>query len=234
MDRALGRAEKWIHPELFQFEGGRIGRRFADALAHKARAGVRVRVLYDWVGSLLVPRSFWCGLRRAGVEVRVVNPPAAGSPLRVFERDHRKLFAVDGRYASTGGASVADRPLAGALPGNGAALPRHLRRRPEPRGGRSRAGLRRGVGPLGGAAAPRGDPATLPPPAAGTGRPVPTTVTFTRRSPVLADVPPSGSPICQDASLRAGTTAEQPAPRFQHAPCLVLRSGTAKQYTRDV
>ena len=104
----IGRAEKWIHLELFQFEGGRIGGRFAEALAQKAREGVRVRVLYDWVGSLLVPRSFWRGLRRAGVEVRVVNPPAAMSPLRVLERDHRKLLAVDGRYASTGGVSVAD------------------------------------------------------------------------------------------------------------------------------
>jgi cardiolipin synthase A/B len=47
-------------------------------------------------------------LRRAGVEVRVVNPPTIGSPLRVFDRDHRKLLAVDGLYASTGGVSIAD------------------------------------------------------------------------------------------------------------------------------
>ena len=62
----IGRAEKWVHLELFQFEGGTIGRRFAEAFAQKAREGVHVRVLYDWVGSLLVPRSFWSGLRRAG------------------------------------------------------------------------------------------------------------------------------------------------------------------------
>src|SRR5829696_5348933 len=78
----IGRAEKWVHLELFQFEDDMIGRRFAEALAQKAREGVRVRVLYDWIGSFLVPRSFWRGLRRAGVQVRVVNPPAAGSPLR--------------------------------------------------------------------------------------------------------------------------------------------------------
>ena len=42
------------------------------------------------------------------MEVRVVNPPALSSPLRVFERDHRKLLAVDGLYASTGGVSLAD------------------------------------------------------------------------------------------------------------------------------
>jgi len=67
-----------------------------------------VRVLYDWMGSFMVPRSFWRELRRAGVEVRVVNPPTIGSPLRVFDRDHRKLLAVDGLYASTGGVSIAD------------------------------------------------------------------------------------------------------------------------------
>src|SRR5215207_8766564 len=60
------------------------------------------------MGSFMVPRSFWRELRRAGVEVRVVNPLAPSSPLRVFQRDHRKLLAVDGLYASTGGVSVAD------------------------------------------------------------------------------------------------------------------------------
>jgi cardiolipin synthase len=104
----IGRAEKWIHLELFQFEGDRTGHRFAEAITQKAREGVHVRVLYDWMGSFMVPRSFWRELRHEGVEVRVVNPPTIGSPLRVFDRDHRKLIAVDGLYASTGGVSVAD------------------------------------------------------------------------------------------------------------------------------
>ena len=104
----IGRAEKWVHLEFFQFEGDRTGRRFAEAIMQKAREGIHVRVLYDWLGSLMVPRYFWRELRRAGVDVRVVNPPALSSPLRVFERDHRKLLAVDGLYASTGGVSIAD------------------------------------------------------------------------------------------------------------------------------
>jgi cardiolipin synthase A/B len=104
----IGRAEKWVHLEFFQFEDDRTGHRFAEVLTQKAREGVHVRLLYDWIGSLLVPRSFWRELRSARVEVRVVNPPALSSPLRVLERDHRKLLAVDGRYGSTGGVSVAD------------------------------------------------------------------------------------------------------------------------------
>ncbi|AHY46244.1 Phosphatidylserine/phosphatidylglycerophosphate/cardiolipin synthase-related enzyme [Rubrobacter radiotolerans] len=101
-------AERWVHLELFQFEGTGVGERFGEALSRKAREGVRVRVLYDWLGSFYVSRSFWRELRRAGVEVRVVNPPTPASPLRVVQRDHRKLLAVDGLYASTGGVSVAD------------------------------------------------------------------------------------------------------------------------------
>jgi cardiolipin synthase A/B len=69
---------------------------------------VKVRVLHDWFGCLDVPRSFWNRMREAGVEVKAVNPPASGSPLGVIRRDHRKLLAVDGEYASTGGVCISD------------------------------------------------------------------------------------------------------------------------------
>src|SRR3712207_4377222 len=55
-----------------------------------------------------VPRSFWQKLRRAGVEVQAVNPPTLGAPLGAIRRDHRKLIAVDGEYASTGGVCISD------------------------------------------------------------------------------------------------------------------------------
>ena len=81
--------------------------RFADALSAKAAGGVTVRVLHDWFGCMDVPRSFWRGLREAGVEVRAVNPARVGPPLGAIRRDHRKL-AVDGEYASTGGVCISD------------------------------------------------------------------------------------------------------------------------------
>src|SRR5215212_5410943 len=68
----------------------------------------RVRVLHDWFGCLDVPRSFWKGMREVGVQVKAVNPPASGPPLGVIRRDHRKLIAVDGEYASTGGVCISD------------------------------------------------------------------------------------------------------------------------------
>jgi len=76
---AIGRAERWVHLDNYIFQNDEIGNRFADALSAKAAEGVRVRVLHDWFGCLDVPRSFWRGLREAGVDVRAVNPPPRAS-----------------------------------------------------------------------------------------------------------------------------------------------------------
>jgi len=105
---AIARARRWVHLDNYIFQDDSTGQRFAMALAEKASEGVKVRVLYDWFGSSDVPRSFWRGLREAGVEVRAVNPPTLGAPLGVIRRDHRKLLAVDGEYASTGGVCISD------------------------------------------------------------------------------------------------------------------------------
>jgi cardiolipin synthase A/B len=105
---AIAGAKRWVHLDNYIFENDEIGHKFADALSAKAAEGVTVRVLHDWFGCLDVPRSFWRGLREAGVEVGTVNPPASGPPLGAIRRDHRKLLAVDGDYASTGGVCIAD------------------------------------------------------------------------------------------------------------------------------
>jgi cardiolipin synthase len=59
-----------------------------------------------------VSHAFWRNLRHAGVDVRIVNPPRLSVPLKVFQRDHRKVLAVDGTYASAGGICIADQWLA--------------------------------------------------------------------------------------------------------------------------
>lgn len=101
-------AKRWVHLENYIFKADRIGHRFAEALAAKAKEGVPVRILYDWFGSMDVPRSFWEELRQAGVEARAVNPPTLREPLDFLLRDHRKLLAVDGAYASAGGVCISD------------------------------------------------------------------------------------------------------------------------------
>ena len=105
---AIAGAERWVHLDNYIFRDDEVGERFARALIRKAEEGVSVRVLYDWFGCLDVDRSFWRRMREAGVDVRAVNPPTLGGPLGAIRRDHRKLLAVDGEYASTGGVCISD------------------------------------------------------------------------------------------------------------------------------
>jgi len=84
-----------------------VGEEFATALMEKARAGVRVRVLYDWFGSLgKARRKFWNKMRAEGVEVRCYNPPRLSSPLGWFSRDHRKTLTIDGQVGFISGLCV--------------------------------------------------------------------------------------------------------------------------------
>lgn len=113
-------AERWIHLENYILRDDRTGRMFRTLLCDKAREGVRVRVLYDWLGCWATPPSFWKPFRAAGVEVRAFAPPRLRTPLAVFRRDHRKSLVVDGRYASVAGLCIGDEwagdPLRGQLP----------------------------------------------------------------------------------------------------------------------
>jgi cardiolipin synthase len=101
-------AKRWVHFENYIIRDDATGRRFADRLIERARAGVTVRVLYDWLGSRATSRRYWERLRQAGVDLRCFNPP---SLLRIFEnvsRDHRKLVACDGAHAIVGGLCIGD------------------------------------------------------------------------------------------------------------------------------
>ncbi len=100
---AIGSAERFVHFENYILRDDAIGRAFRDALAAKAREGVPVRVLYDWVGCWATPRRYWKPFRQAGVEVRAFNRPRLRDPFGVLQRDHRKLVCVDGHTAFVGG-----------------------------------------------------------------------------------------------------------------------------------
>jgi cardiolipin synthase A/B len=105
---AIRSAECVIHFENFIIADDETGRIFADALMERAQAGVRVRVLYDWLGSSFraLP-AFWRRLREAGVEARVFNPPRLTDPFWV-RRNHRKLITVDGRIGFVSGLCISD------------------------------------------------------------------------------------------------------------------------------
>ncbi|MBV9110990.1 MAG: hypothetical protein JO306_16395, partial [Gemmatimonadetes bacterium] len=97
---AIASARDWIHLENYIIRPDRTGLLFRDALCERARAGVRVRALFDWMGCWATPGRFFRPLRDAGVEVRFFSPPRATNPLGFLRRDHRKVVAVDGEWAS--------------------------------------------------------------------------------------------------------------------------------------
>ena len=104
---AIGAARRHVHFESYIIHEDETGATFADALIRKAREGVRVRLIYDWMGGFgKTSRKFWNRLRAGGVEVRCYNPPRLESPFGWISRDHRKMLAVDGQVGFVTGLCV--------------------------------------------------------------------------------------------------------------------------------
>ena len=101
----ISRAQCMVYLENYLIRDDRVGRAFRDVLIEKARSGVPVYVIYDWVGCWATPRSYWKPLRQAGVHVRAFNPLSLGigDPFGILRRDHRKLIVLDGKVAYVGG-----------------------------------------------------------------------------------------------------------------------------------
>jgi cardiolipin synthase A/B len=104
---AMRSAEKSIHFESYIITEDDIGREFADVFAAKAKEGIRVRIIYDWLGSVgKTSNHFWDRLKSAGVEVRCFNPLRFDHPLSWLSRDHRKVIVVDGKTGFVTGLCV--------------------------------------------------------------------------------------------------------------------------------
>ncbi|HJV66770.1 MAG TPA: cardiolipin synthase [Geomonas sp.] len=105
---AIECATDTINLETYKIEDDATGRTFADLLVQKQQEGVQVNLIYDAIGSLPTPASFFDRLRKAGVQVVEVNPlkglqPAVSNPVHA---DHRKLLVVDGTLVITGGINI--------------------------------------------------------------------------------------------------------------------------------
>jgi cardiolipin synthase A/B len=108
-------AQQRVLLENYIIRDDEVGRTFRDALVERARAGVMVAVVVDWLGCLGQSRSaFWAPLRGAGGRVRVFNPPRLGEPLGWISRDHRKLLVVDGICGSVSGVCISSKWLGDA------------------------------------------------------------------------------------------------------------------------
>ncbi len=106
----LAQAQDHIHIQYYIVETEGIGQRIADILMEKARAGVKVRFIYDAFGSKFIKRSFLKNLRNAGVEVAAYLRVDPKQPWRTLNnRNHRKIVIIDGKVSYVGGLNIAER-----------------------------------------------------------------------------------------------------------------------------
>jgi cardiolipin synthase len=105
---AIRSARETITFETYIYWSGDIGRKFADAFCERARAGIKVHVMLDWVGTGKIDKKYIDDLRNAGVEVERYHPLRWYNLTRMNNRTHRKILVVDGQVAFTGGVGIAD------------------------------------------------------------------------------------------------------------------------------
>jgi cardiolipin synthase len=107
----IAKARDHIHLEYYIYEPDRTGALVRDALAERARAGIKVRLLLDAVGSSKASRRFFQPLLDAGGELVWFHPAQFGriwTRTWVNMRTHRKIVVIDGAIGYTGGINIAD------------------------------------------------------------------------------------------------------------------------------
>ncbi len=108
----IEQATHHIHLQYYILRKDELGRRLVSALTRKAEQGIKVRVLYDDLGSRSLRPRFFKELRKAEGEVEVFFPSKLRwINLRLNYRNHRKLVIIDGRIGYVGGFNVGDEYL---------------------------------------------------------------------------------------------------------------------------
>jgi cardiolipin synthase len=105
---AIRHAQRTITFETYIYWSGGIGDAFANALVERARAGVKIHVLLDWVGSAKMEERLLRIMEQAGVEVRKFHAPHWYTIDKLNNRTHRKILVVDGVVGFTGGVGIGD------------------------------------------------------------------------------------------------------------------------------
>ena len=124
---AIASATNYIHLEFYRFEPDTLGIEFSELMKRKAKEGVKVRVIYDDVGSWNIRKPYIKKMREAGVQIHTFMPvrfPNFSS--KINYRNHRKILVVDGKVGFVGGLNIADKYLHG-LPDLGPWVDTHLR-----------------------------------------------------------------------------------------------------------
>jgi cardiolipin synthase A/B len=108
MLQGIRSARETITFESYIYWSGSIGEEFVHALSERAKAGVAVHVLLDWVGSVKMEPQLIERMQEAGVEVVRFHEPGWTDLDKLNNRTHRKLLVIDGRLGFTGGVGIAD------------------------------------------------------------------------------------------------------------------------------
>lgn len=106
---AIRGAQHSITFETYIYWSETIGREFTEALMERARAGVKVHLMLDFIGSLKMDDQSLAELRAAGVQVQRYHKPVWWKLTRLNNRTHRKVMVVDGKIGFTGGVGIADK-----------------------------------------------------------------------------------------------------------------------------
>ena len=108
MLEAIRSAKKTITFETYIYWSESIGKEFSEALKERARAGVKVHLMLDFMGSMKMDNALLQEMKDAGVLVQRYHKPVWWKLARLNNRTHRKLLVVDGKIGFTGGVGIAD------------------------------------------------------------------------------------------------------------------------------
>ncbi len=109
MLEALEQAEHYIFLEYFILDAGKMFDKVVEVLERKVKEGVEVRLIYDDMGCITtMPAHFYRALQAKGIKCAAFNPFRPILSIIMNNRDHRKIFVVDGKVAFTGGINLAD------------------------------------------------------------------------------------------------------------------------------
>lgn len=112
MKAAMEQAQKYIHLECYIIRNDSLGQEFLDLLTRKAESGVEVKVLYDGMGCMHLPRKFFRPLLEAGGKAVSFFPPLVPYfNLRINYRNHRKICLIDGEQGFVGGFNIGEEYL---------------------------------------------------------------------------------------------------------------------------
>jgi len=105
---AIAAARHTITFETYIYWSGHVGEQFAAALIERARNGVRVHLMLDWLGSEKIAHDLLRRMKQASVEIVRYHALHWYSIGRINNRTHRKVLIIDGQLGFTGGVGIAD------------------------------------------------------------------------------------------------------------------------------